>query len=439
MSRWRSRRFLGAAIATVVVGLLVAGVADDVSVQSTLHRDQGQVTSTGALLRRTEALISSTDRSVRRTDEGRLATLRSLTQVTSELASAKVQLAQSQTGVTSGDVALVAVHSCAGGVSRSVSALSAGNQRLAVADLSSVAAVCENMLDSSAGGPVYPFDFADPDVIVAKGTYYAYGTNSTAGNIQIMESSDLLDWRKAGDALPTLASWATPGFTWAPAVIHVRRSYLLYYTAATAGSKVQCISVATAKKPQGPFTDTTKAPLECQPDLGGSIDPAPFFTATGRLYLAWKSIGGSGQPPTIWAQALDPQGTVLESPGPSVLLRPSQSWEGSVVEAPSMVLDDGSYFLFYSGNNWDSADYAIGVARCSGPLGPCVKPLSGPLYASQPNLEGPGGEMVFTDKQGQLQMAFQAWLPGAVGYPHPRLLFIRPLDVADGIPQVEPG
>ena len=47
--------------------------------------------------------------------------------------------------------------------------------------------------------------------------------------------------------------------------------------------------------------------------------------------------------------------------------------------------------------------------------------------------------MVFTDKQGQLQMAFQAWLPGAVGYPHPRLLFIRPLDVADGIPQVEPG
>jgi hypothetical protein len=48
--------------------------------------------------------------------------------------------------------------------------------------------------------------------------------------------------------------------------------------------------------------------------------------------------------------------------------------------------------------------------------------------------------MVFTDKQGQLQMAFQAWLPGAVGYPHPRLLFIRQVDVTDGIPHVEqPG
>ena len=58
---------------------------------------------------------------------------------------------------------------------------------------------------------VYPFDFADPDVLVVRGTYYAYGTNSTAGNIQIMESSDLANWRKAGDALPTLASWASPG------------------------------------------------------------------------------------------------------------------------------------------------------------------------------------------------------------------------------------
>ncbi|HXQ43440.1 MAG TPA: family 43 glycosylhydrolase [Acidimicrobiales bacterium] len=434
----RRRRLLGAVAVTVVAGLLVAGVVDDIAVHARLHRGQSQEATTTALLRRTAALLSSTTSSVQRADEGRVATQKSLTRATAELASAKLLLAQAQTGIASGDVALVAVHSCASGVSRSVSALQAGNQSLAVADLSSVAAVCENMLDSGSGGPVYPFDFADPDIIVAKGTYYAYGTNSTAGNIQIMDSSDLVNWKKAGDALPTLASWATPGFTWAPAVIHLKRSYLLYYTAATAGSRIQCISVATAKRPQGPFTDSTRAPLECQPDLGGSIDPTPFVGVSGKLFLVWKSIGGGGRPSTIWAQGLDPQGTLLQGPGPSVLLRPSQPWEGSVVEAPSMVLADGSYFLFYSANNWDSADYAIGVARCTGALGPCVKPLSRPLYGSQPNLEGPGGETVFTDKQGQLQMAFQAWLPGAVGYPHPRLLFIRPLVIADGVPEVRP-
>jgi hypothetical protein len=102
-----------------------------------------------------------------------------------------------------------------------------------------------------------------------------------------------------------------------------------------------------------------------------------------------------------------------------------------------MVAEDGGYDLVYSANDWDSADYAVGVARCSGPLGPCRKPLSGPLFASQANLEGPGGATVFSDSQGQLQMAFQAWLPGAVGYPHPRLLFIRPLTMVDGLPRVD--
>jgi beta-xylosidase len=180
--------------------------------------------------------------------------------------------------------------------------------------------------------------------------------------------------------------------------------------------------------------------LECQANLGGSIDAAPYLDAAGQPFLTWKSNGGDGQPATIWAQALDPQGTALLGTKPTELLQPSQPWEGSVVEAPTMLADDGSYFLFYSGNNWDSADYAIGVARCAGALGPCVKPMAQPLFGSQPNLQGPGGETVFTDDEGQLEMAFQAWLPGAIGYPHPRLLFIRQLDIADGLPRVEsPG
>ena len=309
-----------------------------------------------------------------------------------------------------------------------------------MAALSVVRTACQEMLGApAAGGPVYPYDFADPSVIDVRGTYYAYGTNSTAGNIQIMESTDLQNWKKAGDALPTLAPWATAGATWAPAVMHLKHSYLLYYTAAEAGSRIQCLSVATAGRPEGPFTDDSTAPLECQPSLGGSIDPTPYLDgATGRPYLAWKSNGADGQPATIWAQALDSQGTELTGAGPTALFRASQSWEGGVVEAPSMVAVDGAYDLFYSANDWDSADYAVGVARCAGVLGPCTKPLAGPLLASQATFEGPGGAAVFTDGQGQLEMAFQAWLPGAVGYPHPRLLFIRQLDIVDGIPHIVP-
>lgn len=434
----RGRRLVVGGTAVVVVALLVAGVVDDVQVQMRLHRSQHQMAAARTLLGQTSAQLSSTTRSFARSEEDSRTTSSDLAKVTTELTSAKQLLTQARSGAASGAVELGNVHSCASGVTKSVAALQGANQRGAVADLSKVKGACQEMLGSAAnGGPVYPYDFADPSIIDVRGTYYAYGTNSTAGNIQIMESTDLQNWKKAGDALPTLASWATPGATWAPAVIHLKHSYLLYYTAATARGRVQCLSVASSKRPGGPFTDSSTAPLVCQTDIGGSIDPSPYLDGAGHPYLAWKSNGAGGQPATIWAQALDNQGTAVKGPGPTVLLRPSQGWEAGVVEAPSMVAEDGGYDLFYSANDWDSADYAIGVARCSGALGPCTTPLSGPLFASQSNLQGPGGATVFTDGQGQLQMAFQAWLPGAVGYPHPRLLFIRPLTMVNGLPRVE--
>jgi hypothetical protein len=39
---------------------------------------------------------------------------------------------------------------------------------------------------------------------------------------------------------------------------------------------------------------------------------------------------------------------------------------------------------------------------------------------------------VFADAQGHLWMAFHAWLPGQVGYPNSRVLFLLPLTVNGG-------
>jgi hypothetical protein len=437
METSRRRRSLLRALVAVVAVLLLAGLVDDVQAHRRLQHANSQLSSIRSSLQRTAALLTSTATASQRSDHATEVTRGGLTKVEGELTGAQQLLSQAKSGAASGTIEVGAVHSCADGVQRAASDLQDGHQAQAVAALSAASAVCENVVQKG-GGPVYPFDFADPFVLVSKGLYFAYGTNSTNGNIQIMESSDLTHWTKAGDALPTLASWAAPDATWAPAVIHLKRSYVLYYTAALAGSNVQCLSVATAKRPQGPFTDNTKAPLECQTALGGSIDPSPYLDGSGQPYLVWRSIGAGGQPATIWGQALSSSGTTLEGSGPVPLLHPSEPWESTVVEAPTMTFTDGTYFLFFSGNNWDTADYAIGVVRCSGALGPCGPSPAAPLFASQSTLEGPGGATVFTATDGQLEMAFQAWLPGAVGYPHPRLLFIRPLTVVDGLPRVGP-
>ena len=256
-----------------------------------------------------------------------------------------------------------------------------------------------------------------------------------AGNIQIIDSSDLTHWAVVGNALPNLPSWATPGLTWAPSVAYIGGTYDLFYAADPVGSSTDCISVATASQPQGPFTDTSSAPLECQAALGGSIDPSAFVDAGGAPYLEWKS-GGPGTS-RIWSQPLAPSGTSF-APGttPTLLLTPDQPWEAGTVEAPDLVEAGGHYDLFFSGNDWNTAGYAVGVARCAGPLGPCADTSPNPILSSGAGLAGPGGESVFADTSGSFWIAFHAWIPGAVGFPNSRDLYVRRLDLSAGVPAV---
>ncbi len=65
-----------------------------------------------------------------------------------------------------------------------------------------------------------------------------------------------------------------------------------------------------------------------------------------------------------------------------------------------MVLVNGAYYLFYSGGWFNQTSYAIGVARCTGPAGPCHDTSSTPLLASNAQGEGPGEESVFSNSAG---------------------------------------
>jgi beta-xylosidase len=322
-----------------------------------------------------------------------------------------------------------------GGIQKALGRISANDNAGAAKDISAVAGPCSALDGGTTTGPVYPFDFPDPDVIVVGQSYFAYATNSVAGNIQIIESTDLVHWTAVGNALPRLPSWAEPDYTWAPSVAAIGGSYLLYYAADVAGSGEECISVATATGPQGPFVDRSTAPLECQPALGGSIDPSSFIDTDGNLYLLWKS-GGPGSS-KIWSEQLDPTGTAFAAGAtPTTLLVPTQTWEAGTVEAPDMVTAGGRYFLFFSGNNWDTSNYGVGVATCSGPLGPCNGSSPTGILSSGHGVAGPGGESVFATATGAYWIAFHAWVPGAVGFPNSRDLYVRRLTMSGSAPVV---
>jgi Glycosyl hydrolases family 43 len=417
---------------------LVAGAADDVGAHHRLAIAQGRAQDTTATLAAASARQAALTRLVEHTVSERNTTRVDLNAATVDLASTRLALQQAGVGSALLHLDIGSLSTCLTGVSHALDAVRIGNTPAATAALSSVSTVCLRLVGSNAGGAVYPFDFADPFLLPVGAATFAFGTNSASGNVQVLRSTDLTSWKPVGDALPRLPTWAVPGATWAPAVMRVGSRYELFYAVAEQGSRQSCLSVASSSQPQGPYTDKSKQPLVCQ--SGGSIDPYPYSDANGRLFLAWRGQTAAGGRSQIWAQALDEAGTGFTKQPAQVLLSPSLTWEANVVEAPAMAYMAGTYWLLYSGNDWDTASYALGAARCAGPMGPCTKVGTEPIYGSKSNLLGPGSASWFTDPDGHPAVAFHAWLPGAVGYPHARLLFIRRVSVsATAIAILPPG
>ncbi len=270
-------------------------------------------------------------------------------------------------------------------------------------------------MDTTFQNPVIATNFADPFILKEGETYYAYSTNSNSRNVPVITSTDLVNWTPGRDALPALPRWVnlSPSHVWAPEVIRVGEQFLLFYTARDRASNRQCIGLAISDSPGGPFRDPHDAPFICQAEEGGSIDANPFRDADGSLYLYWKNDGNCCMKPTwLYGQRLSADGRTLIGE-PVRLLRNDQPWHGPVVEAPTMWLHEGRYYLFYSGNVYAGEHYAVGYAVCETPLGRCVDAAENPILASDlsqtPLAVGPGHQTVFLDKAGQTWLVYHVW------------------------------
>jgi hypothetical protein len=196
--------------------------------------------------------------------------------------------------------------------------------------------------------------------------------------------------------------------------------FIMYYTVHDSSLGVQCISVATSTTAKGPFKDQSQAPLICQTNKGGSIDPNPYLDpSTGTLYLLWKSDDnslGAGHLTHLFGQQLNADGLSLVPGKPSLLLTESATWQSPTIEGPAMIRHAGTYFLFYGANNFDTAQSGIGYATGSSPLGAFTnQSVAAPWLGTTGNAQGPQGPTFFTDTSSATRMAFAAWY-GAVGY-----------------------
>jgi beta-xylosidase len=261
--------------------------------------------------------------------------------------------------------------------------------------------------------PVWGSNFPDPQIVKGPGGYVAMATNGNGMNVQTLTSDDLVDWTQGQDALPELPAWTSPGKVWAPEAARIADRWVMYYTTKAPDPEIQCIGVAVAAQPEGPYRDTSAGPLVCEEEQGGSIDASPFVAKDGRAYLYWKNDGNAiGVDTWISVQQLGPDGTTLVG-RPQRLLKQDQPWEGQLVEAPSLWERDGVVHLFYSANDYGSDRYAVGHATAPSPLGPFTKEPE-PVLVSSEVAAGPGHNSL-VEKDGRLWMVYHAWAPDAVG------------------------
>lgn len=261
--------------------------------------------------------------------------------------------------------------------------------------------------------PVINKDFPDPNCLLVGDQYYAFATNH-GHNVQCAVSKDLVSWQVLPDAMPELPPWVQPGLTWAPNVTHVqlpdRQYFVLYFVARDRHCDKQTIGFATSQHPAGPYKCVMDRPMVAQVEQGGSIDPFLFTDDDGSRWLIYKNDGNAvGQPTTLYIQPLTPDGLNFAGP-PTALFSNDQPWEGGVVEAPCLWKHNNKYYMFYSGNGYGGAEYAIGYATAHRVTGPYQK-RGKPMVRSHGMVVGPGACCIVRKPTGCECMLFHSWEP----------------------------
>lgn len=167
-----------------------------------------------------------------------------------------------------------------------------------------------------------------------------------------------------------------------------------------------CVGTAVSDKPAGPYVPSDK-PLSCRLDKGGSIDPSGFKDSDGSRYVTYKVDGNSagnggdcnnGKPPLVGTpillQKVKADGVTPVGDAVQILDRNTEDGDGPLVEAPSIVLHDGVYFLFYSTHCFTDPKYDVRYATASSITGPYTKNNEKLVKTGDFGLTSPGGATV---------------------------------------------
>lgn len=263
---------------------------------------------------------------------------------------------------------------------------------------------------------------ADPFILFYDDLYYIYGTNVGNG-FDVYFSKDLEYWERASAlALSHTNSYGETWY-WAPEVYYVEKEkkFYMYY------STEEHICVATADSPLGPFKQDEKKPIREEK----GIDTSVFFDEDGKAYLYFVLFNDGN---VIWCAELEDNLKNIKEETLIQCFKAEEPWEliqPKVVEGPSVIKQNGTYYMIYSANGYTSHDYAVGFATSDSPFGPWKKYEGNPVLHKYGGLYGVGHGAPFYDKEGKTRYVFHAHKSETEV--HSRNSFVVDMSVKDGI------
>lgn len=252
--------------------------------------------------------------------------------------------------------------------------------------------------------PVYGRDFPDPFILRANGRFYVYATHGSGYGFQVMESPDMVHWTHRGTAFTP--PWSSDHL-WAPEVVRYRGRYYMTYSALNPTTHKHDIGIATCDSPLGPFHDRGVI-VHGDANGVGVIDATLFFGRGGAAYIIYSEE----EPRRIVMRSMSAD-LLKATSDPIDLVRPDRPWERGVTEAPTLVLRDGVYHLFFSvgwfQSNKQDACYAVCHAKAHAVTGPYVKDPEPILKTIPGHVYGPGHQCVLELPDGEWWMGYHAW------------------------------
>jgi arabinan endo-1,5-alpha-L-arabinosidase len=213
--------------------------------------------------------------------------------------------------------------------------------------------------------PVDARSLPDPTIIKGKdGWFYLYATENIR-HVPILRSKNLTQWEQTGTAFTkeTRPDFEPKASVWAPDINYFNKKYVMYYSMSVWGGEWTCgVGVASADKPEGPFTDHGKLFRSNEINVKNSIDPF-FIEENCKKYLFWGSFRG------IYYIELNKDGLALKKGS-----EPKQI-AGTAFEGTYIYKRKGFYYFFASVGSCCAglnSTYRLVVGRSKKLLGPYV-------------------------------------------------------------------